>query len=300
MRTLTTIVAMAPFASLGTLLMGCDPLPPPYCLEDENFRDHSLDGLVDLPIVIHVSSDDLFGSEELKTYLEEDFRPEFNGFWIPSALGSGPGEPRFMLTNAMSTDDAFVQVREGGCEDTTQAYTKEHGVGHLPHVIGAFNLYFCSDVSGRQVYSTALGEMASFRGYVPEIESDYVFLGTTDPYVVLHEIGHALGLLHTHEERYDLEGDGIPDTPYDPGPGACELKIADTEYESWYSCGRDPEGNVATPPVTNMLAYFLDREPIPGRASGDVRFTKIFTDDQIQALTCGAAQKGWTERIVNP
>ena len=285
-------------AVLALSSVGCEPLPVPVCLEPEVIEQYSLDEIIDLPIVIHVSSDDLYGQEEQVDYLENRFRGEFNGLWIPLALDSGPGEPRFILTNA-TPDQPLVRVRDGTCEDTTVAYTEEHGVDHLPHVIGAINLYFCSDVSGKRVYSPILGEMASFNGYVPEIGSNYVFLGSKDPYVVLHEtLIHALGLAHTHETRYGDDGDLISDTNYDQGPGACNAIWLGGPDNVLYDCGTDPNGDPVTPPVNNLASYHPQLERVETE-TGNIYFTKRMSLYQIKGAVCSAEKKGWVGRLAD-
>lgn len=295
MERLSSII-MGAFLALSSV--GCEPLPVPECLEPDEIEQHTLTEIIDLPIVIHVSSDDFYGTGQEIDYFEENFRGEFNGLWIPLALRSGPGEARFMFTNA-APDESLVRVREGTCEDTTIAYTEVHGTEHLPHVIGAINLYFCSDVSGKMIYSPILDEMASFKGYVPKIGSNYVFLGSKDPYVVLHEtLIHALGLFHTHETRYGDDGDLISDTNYDQGPGACNAIWLGGPDTILYDCGKDSNGDSIIPPVYNLASYHPQLERVETE-TGNIYFTKRMSRYQIKGAVCGAKEKGWIGRLAD-
>ena len=79
-----------------------------------------------------------------------------------------------------------------------------------------------------------------------------------------HELGHYLGLCHTHEElsRYatstpDREpclrsGDGICDTPPDPGPNTC-LIVDDCQL----NCGRQDRPPELKPDARNIMSYYL-------------------------------------------
>jgi hypothetical protein len=83
---------------------------------------------------------------------------------------------------------------------------------------------------------------------------------------VIHEVGHFLGLCHTHEQRSPsvvagvvesgrtkacavacrVEGDGICDTPFDPGPEQCL-------YDE--SCATGCRGG-AQPDARNLMSYY--------------------------------------------
>jgi len=90
------------------------------------------------------------------------------------------------------------------------------------------------------------------------------------PTTLAHELGHFFGLCHTHGDQIDavipldpgaggptedartcvepctLEGDGICDTPLDPGPGPCA-----TGPECVVSCG-----DGSTPDASNVMSYY--------------------------------------------
>jgi hypothetical protein len=80
------------------------------------------------------------------------------------------------------------------------------------------------------------------------------------PETLAHEMGHYLGLCHTHEElaRYAVErpgappcklnGDGICDTPSDPGPNQCAAQGMCDLY-----CARSG----ARPDAQNVMSYYL-------------------------------------------
>lgn len=88
------------------------------------------------------------------------------------------------------------------------------------------------------------------------------------PTTVAHELGHFLGLCHTHEPTGGVpvpvvveagadtgracpvcatDGDGMCDTPRDPGPPVCK-------YDQ--TCGVACEGEDAEPDATNLMSYY--------------------------------------------
>ncbi len=105
---------------------------------------------------------------------------------------------------------------------------------------------------------------------------------------VAHEIGHYLGLCHTHAPTVDalaqldergepceppcaLEGDGVCDTVLDPGPVACVVGL---------ECGLDC-GSVDAPDATNVMGYYPE-----------CRFG--FTAEQAALVRQGLAlRRGW-------
>ncbi|HEX2676939.1 MAG TPA: M43 family zinc metalloprotease [Polyangiales bacterium] len=79
------------------------------------------------------------------------------------------------------------------------------------------------------------------------------------PETLAHEVGHYLGLCHTHQELAPIaladgapvcnrSGDGICDTPRDPGPSKC-LRDA--------VCDVACPGDDATPDPTNVMSYYI-------------------------------------------
>ncbi len=109
-----------------------------------------------------------------------------------------------------------------------------------------------------------------------------------------HEVGHALGLAHTHAdrvpilERYEwpdghldclgcrLEGDGICDTPPDPGRAVCTY--------SYPECQPICDGDWA-PDVTNVMSYYTDcRQGFTPEQAGRMRqgLVRLFVERQAQ------------------
>jgi hypothetical protein len=80
------------------------------------------------------------------------------------------------------------------------------------------------------------------------------------PETLAHEIGHYLGLCHTHDELgalglaagltgdCNVTGDGICDTPWDPGPERCAIR------EDCASVCEDP---AAQPDTSNVMSYYM-------------------------------------------
>ena len=90
-------------------------------------------------------------------------------------------------------------------------------------------------------------------------EGIVVVSASRQPDTLAHELGHYLGLCHTHDElvsyglipqsvECDLSGDGICDTPWDPGPERCALLRA---------CGIACADPVAQPDVSNVMSYYM-------------------------------------------
>jgi cysteine-rich repeat protein len=90
-------------------------------------------------------------------------------------------------------------------------------------------------------------------------------VATADPQVVLHEVGHALGLSHTHacsgvpEGRGDCgaTGDGLCDTPYDPGPAWWGQRCVGEEAQRCApGCEEDECSGGAMPDRRNAMSYY--------------------------------------------
>lgn len=115
------------------------------------------------------------------------------------------------------------------------------------------------------------------------------------PSTVAHELGHYLGLCHTHAptvdavaelddegnpcaESCDVEGDGICDTPLDPGPLGCRVDE---------TCGLVCEGR-ESPDASNVMAYY------PTCREG-------FTAEQAAVIRQGLAlRRGWYGCVFEP
>ena len=99
-----------------------------------------------------------------------------------------------------------------------------------------------------------------------------------------HELGHYLGLCHTHEELDHIAaasselpvcrrtGDGICDTPTDRGPAECYAEEA---------CDYYCPASAARPDASNLMSYYM-------------RCRRAFTPEQIaEATRVLALRRGW-------
>ncbi len=264
-------------STLTAVLTGCNPTPP-ACLQDAEYMGYELDDILEVPVALYVFSDDLYGQSEEHAKINESFLGAINGLYFPLAIGSEAGEPRFILKNVHDS----VLVVPGDSSLIKKSYTDRNGVEHLPNADEehgeVINIYFGTQVAGDSVYSPILRSTANYGGYVPDIGGNFMFLANKDPTVFLHELGHSLGLFHTHETVFKGAGDMIADTPEDPGPGACDY------IDRTYACGRNSEGELLMPDLLNAMGYFNEYAVVE-RESGPF-YTKYFSDGQVSAMTC--------------
>jgi hypothetical protein len=109
---------------------------------------------------------------------------------------------------------------------------------------------------------------------------------------VAHELGHFLGLCHTHDQQQGAprsavvgargdaqscalpchdEGDGVCDTPYDPGPGECPYDLTCSAH---CTSGDEPDAQ-------NLMSYYTDCR-------------SRFSDEQMRLMQHSLAlRRGW-------
>mgnify|MGYP001942772805 CR=1 FL=1 len=142
------------------------------------------------------------------------------------------------------------------------------------------------------------------KGEQPQVPLGMIVLSKRrSPTTAAHEIGHFLGLCHTHESHFDslhqviawprgdgleavdcgqacrLEGDGICDTPYDPGPDHCSLDQL---------CQASCEDVEASPEAANVMSYYT-----PCRS--------VFSQEQaLEMRRVAFLRRGWHPCVMNP
>jgi len=101
---------------------------------------------------------------------------------------------------------------------------------------------------------------------VKQMSGGRVFLSGTGPGVVIHELGHLFGLLHTFEGNgeelvsglnCETTGDLICDTPSDPYvPGELLTQYLNLDNCEFISIKRDSMGQFYQPDVGNYMSYY--------------------------------------------
>lgn len=141
------------------------------------------------------------------------------------------------------------------------------------NIEGALNVYIVED--GSSVGGQLWGLEISYDTY---LDSQYLWPKLS------HEIGHFLGLYHTHSysspgtagfdedlaeyvngDECEIRGDKICDTPADPGPSithwdyaspeGCEYDVGTCEI---IECGQDLNGETYQPDTHNIMSYYTD------------------------------------------
>jgi hypothetical protein len=127
-------------------------------------------------------------------------------------------------------------------------------------------LVFGSRISGRSSGGPVMMGFADF-GFG-------VFMGTTRASVVIHELGHFFGLLHTHSCVDSITGDRVVDTPHDPGPSWLPLTCRDQQpQECPGGCGNSACSGGSTPERANYMSYHHPCQ-------------KRFAQEQVQVIRC--------------
>jgi hypothetical protein len=156
------------------------------------------------------------------------------------------GDIQFVLldTNIISNNDWFDYQAGEADEELYDTFADPR----------AINLYWMNTVS---VSATEVCGYAYLPPDVPMaiLSSDIACLATTLP----HEIGHVLGLLHTHESGNELvdgsncqtAGDLVCDTPADP-----ILRYSNVDSSCrYYGNARDVNGQLYRPDTKNIMSY---------------------------------------------
>lgn len=155
----------------------------------------------------------------------------------------------FICSTHLIANDDYYDFNKGLETEVTRRY----------NISGTLNLYFVNNIIGP-------GGLICGYAYLPSTDKHHMFLtndcvtqGTTH----LHEMGHYLGLYHTHGKfNYQLTdelvngdncstaGDEICDTPADPN--VANWIDADCDYAAEL---RDANGDLFAPDPHNMMSY---------------------------------------------
>ena len=138
--------------------------------------------------------------------------------------------------------------------------TEEANLLKKYNVKNVVNIYYFNTII---LQYTLLCGYASF----PWMDEEYVMMAndcTDNGNILAHELGHYLGLYHTHAQLYGLEhvdgsncdeaGDLLCDTPADPYLGWHNVN-QDCEYIGYEI---DPKGKKYTPHTKNIMSYSIE------------------------------------------
>ena len=257
------------------MAQGCGPCGcPPAPIGDETCdgRDEDGDGLLDdeiacgaVPVIAFVVTD----ASGYRSHADEDIEAELARANAAFALGELEGAPSFVLDSVVPlaapnlleldqreltqlADDPLVHPRRDSfyvpivfTDRVITGETPKSGVSTLPNGT-------CGGIQEGQGPEVGLVAVAKARY----------------PTTVTHELGHFLGLCHTHDRQESAalvavadprtgsiercgpscrgEGDGICDTPSDPGPELCDHDV---------SC-RAACRIRAAPDPSNLMSYY--------------------------------------------
>lgn len=256
---------------------GCGPCgcpPAPHAREHKcDGRDEEGDGLVDeglacgpVPLLAFIATD----ARGQSTHAREDVEREVERLNRVFADGEGDGELSFVLEQVTFLPDAellALDMDEFGRLASDLRLHPQRDELYVP-LLFTDALVAGGGTPKLGVSTLPNGTCGSVqRGSGPEVGLVAVAKARSTT-TLAHELGHFLGLCHTHEQQEaapftasrnaatgELEsceascrgrGDGVCDTPFDPGPEACA-------YDS--GC-RSACGVAAEPDVQNLMSYY--------------------------------------------
>lgn len=262
----------------GTLDPTCGPCgcpPEKQGPERCNGRDDDGDGLIDqdldcgpVPVVAFLVTD----SAGRRSHAEEDVELELQRANEAFARSDVEGAPSFALDEVVLLSAPSLLEMD---EDAFMRLATDPRV-HPPRDGFYVPLVFTDRLTSGETPKAGLSTLPNGtcgglqEGYGPDVGVVAVAKARF-PTTVAHELGHFLGLCHTHEQHETSpivayadaqtgklarcapscrgEGDGICDTPPDPGPERCRYELG-----CQTSCGIGG----AEPDATNLMSYYTD------------------------------------------
>ena len=275
----------------GCSACGCEPDPEAVELcngqddDGDGFVDEGVDcGVVDLVAVVVA---DAAGNTD---YTDDDFAAELERINRYFAREDDLGL-RFRWADTVYLDaEAWLEIDDTELQAVLagSAHIREREAFYIPVV---FTRTLLVDAVPRPGLATPpngiCGGVRRVQGRQPLVGGVVIAKQRWES-TVAHEIGHYLGLCHTHAPTVDavlgesetgepcaepcrVEGDGICDTPIDPGPLGCSVDE---------SCGLVCDDGAAAD-ASNVMAYY------PTCRSG-------FTAEQMRVVRQGLAwRRGW-------
>ena len=148
-------------------------------------------------------------------------------------------------------------------------YTKSEAKDALnarKHIPNTINVFYIDDIGGQVFDRNFIAGISSFP-WTGEPEDRFIIMKkefSKDGPVLAHELGHFLGLLHTHEPALGLEfvngtncnqaGDQVCDTPADPN-----LSVTGLNGCTYEGNVVDPNGDQYKPSPSNIMSYAPSR-----------------------------------------
>lgn len=184
----------------------------------------------------------------------------------------------FIAVNPYTSDTAITPSHAQAYYDDANELLEENEAGIQLEICGQVQYVSDFNLFDQSLGNYYPGIMFPYheQGYISIVFSDNMPVGVgafasgdlihmpryTRAQTFVHELGHVLGLLHTHDSTYGNElvdgsncsesGDLICDTPADPGIGGSAVDLQTCTY---IGTAQDANGELYTPQVKNIMSY---------------------------------------------